>query len=48
MNTIFDAYTKILTEELKPALGCTEPVAIAFASASAAKALGTSFTSITV
>lgn len=48
MNTIFDAYTKILTEELKPALGCTEPVAIAFASASAAKALGTSFNSITV
>lgn len=48
MNTIFDAYTKIITEELKPAIGCTEPVAIAFASASAAKALGTSFTSLTV
>ena len=45
---IFSAYTKILTEELKPALGCTEPVAIAFASASAVKALGTEPERLTV
>ncbi len=36
----FNDYTKILISELKPALGCTEPVAIAFASASATAALG--------
>lgn len=36
----FDDYTRILCEELKPALGCTEPVAIAYASASAVHALG--------
>lgn len=36
----FSDYTKILISELKPALGCTEPVAIAFASASATAALG--------
>lgn len=45
---IFSAYTKILTEELKPALGCTEPVAIAFASASAVKTLGTEPERLTV
>lgn len=38
-RSYFDDYTKILISELKPALGCTEPVAIAFASASACDAL---------
>lgn len=42
MNTkpFYDVYTRILCEELKPALGCTEPVAIAYASATAVAALG--------
>ncbi len=40
MEKYFEDYTKILNAELKPALGCTEPVAIAFASASAREALG--------
>ena len=35
------AYTSILIDELKPALGCTEPIAIALASAAARKELGT-------
>ena len=34
-------YTRILREELQMALGCTEPVTIAFASAYARKLLGT-------
>lgn len=35
-----DAYLQLLREELVPATGCTEPIAIAFASASAREALG--------
>lgn len=31
--TKYDAFTEILTEELVPALGCTEPIAIAYAAA---------------
>ena len=30
---IYNAYVKILHEELVPAMGCTEPIAIAYASA---------------
>ena len=37
---LYDAYTTILKEELKPALGCTEPVAIAFTAASSVQLLG--------
>lgn len=33
-------YHDLLRSELQPALGCTEPIAIAYASAAAAKALG--------
>ena len=29
---IYDTYVRILTEELVPALGCTEPIALAYAS----------------
>lgn len=37
---IYDNYVKILRKELVPALGCTEPIAIAYASARAAHLLG--------
>lgn len=38
---IYDTYIEILKSELVPALGCTEPIAIAYASAKAAQTLGT-------
>lgn len=37
---IYKAYLSILKEELLPAMGCTEPIAVAYASALARKALG--------
>ena len=37
---LFSIYDSILINELKPALGCTEPIAIAFAAATARAALG--------
>jgi len=37
---LYDKYVSILHEELVPALGCTEPIALAYASAMARKALG--------
>lgn len=37
----YDSYVKILEEELIPAMGCTEPIAIALAAARARQALGT-------
>lgn len=37
---IIQAYTDILIEELIPAMGCTEPIAIAYASSIASHALG--------
>ena len=36
----YDAYVQILKEELVPAMGCTEPIAIAYAAAKARDALG--------
>lgn len=36
----YDSYIKILEEELIPAMGCTEPIAIALAAAKARDALG--------
>ena len=33
-------YSRILTEELRPAMGCTEPIAIAYAAARARQTLG--------
>ena len=32
-NVKYGAYVKILEEELKPAMGCTEPIALAYAAA---------------
>ena len=39
-RTTYQSYLGILSEELVPALGCTEPIAIAFASAKAREVLG--------
>lgn len=39
-QTLYDTYVRILTEELVPALGCTEPIAIALAGAKAREVLG--------
>ncbi|PKL75096.1 MAG: hypothetical protein CVV27_17155, partial [Candidatus Melainabacteria bacterium HGW-Melainabacteria-1] len=36
----YDAYCTILREELVPAMGCTEPIAVAFAAATARDILG--------
>ena len=36
---LYDNYVKILENELVPALGCTEPIAIAYATATAASVL---------
>ena len=30
-NVKYNAYIKILEEELRPAMGCTEPIALAYA-----------------
>ena len=38
----YQAYLDILQEELVPAMGCTEPIAIAYASAKARETLGAS------
>ena len=37
----YNAYVQILTEELIPAMGCTEPIALAYAAAKAREVLGT-------
>ena len=45
---IYDNYTEILREELVPAMGCTEPIAIAYASAKAREVLGEEVTHLNV
>lgn len=40
-DTVYQTYVAILHEELVPAMGCTEPIAVAYAAALARKALGT-------
>lgn len=40
-SAIVKNYLQILREELRPALGCTEPIAVAFCAAKAAQLLGT-------
>lgn len=39
-DTIYQTYVNILKEELIPAMGCTEPIAIAYAAAKARETLG--------
>jgi L-cysteine desulfidase len=39
-KNIYNEYVNILKEELVPAMGCTEPISIAYAAANARKALG--------
>lgn len=33
-DTLYTAYVEVLKEELLPAMGCTEPIAIAYAAGS--------------
>lgn len=44
----YKAYVQVLKEELLPAMGCTEPIAIAYAAAKAAEVLGTTPESLLV
>ena len=39
-NEKYQAYVQILNEELIPAMGCTEPIALAYAAAKAREVLG--------
>jgi L-cysteine desulfidase len=39
-NVVYSAYVNILKEELVPAMGCTEPIAVAYAAANARDVLG--------
>ena len=47
-DTAYQNYVQILTEELIPAMGCTEPIAIAYAAAKAREVLGALPTEMTV
>ena len=39
-DTLYQSYLNILKEELVPAMGCTEPIALAYAAAKAREVLG--------
>lgn len=47
-QALYNAYVKILEEELIPAMGCTEPIAVAYASALARETLGATPQSVNV
>lgn len=47
-KSLYDAYVNILHEELVPAMGCTEPIAVAYAAALARKTLGTLPDTVTI
>ena len=47
-DTTYKNFVQILTEELIPAMGCTEPIAIAYAAAKAREVLGALPTEMTV
>lgn len=47
-DTAYQSYIQILTEELIPAMGCTEPIAIAYAAAKARSILGAMPAELTV
>ncbi|HIX63809.1 MAG TPA: serine dehydratase subunit alpha family protein, partial [Candidatus Mediterraneibacter colneyensis] len=40
-KALYDSYAELLKTELIPALGCTEPIALAYAAAKAGEVLGT-------
>ena len=48
INPEWESYLAIMRHEIVPALGCTEPVAIAFAAAKAAEALGAPVESVDI
>ena len=39
-DQLYQQYVNILKEELRPAMGCTEPIAMAYAGAKARQLLG--------
>ena len=39
-DQLYQQYIAILKEELRPAMGCTEPIALAYAAAKARETLG--------
>ena len=39
-DALYQQYLQILEEELRPAMGCTEPIALAYAAAKARQVLG--------
>ena len=47
-DALYQSFVEILREELVPAMGCTEPIAIAYVAAYARKRLGRTPEHITV
>ncbi len=39
-DSLYQNFVRILEEELQPAMGCTEPIALAYAAAKVREALG--------